>query len=173
MAVIREVMGRWHAYYAEHSRSVGGRGLVLEERGNRLGSVVFYEAKLGSITLGVIYYVAVKPRYRGQGLGKILVLSAEELMNPDLYVSTLQSSNMPSRKMFESICYKPYTWSQLEEFSSMLAEAIYRSTCSYEDDLVMIKGGISGVRLDGDSLKRARRIWDIACYKPWKRLNST
>ncbi len=166
-------MGWWHAYYAGHSRSVGGRGLVLEARGNRLGSVVFYEAKLGSTTLGVIYYVAVKPHYRGQGLGKILVLSAEELMNPDLYVSTLQSNNTPSRKMFESICYKPYTWSKLEDLSPMLAEAIYRSTCSYEDDLVMIKGSIGEVRLSRDSLKRARRIWDITCYKPWKRMNPT
>ncbi len=163
-------MGWWHAYYAEHSKSIGGRGLILEAGGYIQGSVIFYEAGLGSVTLGVIYYVSVRPQYRGSGLGKILVLSAEELMDSDLYVSTLQSRNISSRKMFESLCYRPYTWSQLEGFSTTLSEVIYRSTCSYEDDLVVVKGDLQGLRFDRKDLKRARRIWDIACYKPWKKL---
>lgn len=165
--IIEEIMGDWHAYYAKHSAAAGGEGIVAIVDGRPAGGLVYYQVDLGGAALGVIYYVAVRPEHRGGGIGKILVLSAEELMDVDLYVATLQSSNTSSRRMFSSICYREYTWDKLTAISRRLAEVIYRATCSYEDDIVMIKGSVEEVGLSRGALRKARSVWDKICYKPW------
>ena len=159
-------MGRRHGYYASSSRRIGARGLVALVDGDPAGSVVFYKVNTRT-SIGVVYYVAVDPRYRGRHIGKILVLSAEEEMNTDLYVATLVSSNKASYKMFRSLCYTPYTWEELEKVDDVVAEVIYRATCSYEDDLVMIKGVIKNGALGENDVEETLKIWDEACYKPW------
>ncbi len=166
VGIVARIMGRRHGYYASSSSRIGARGLVALVNGDPAGSVVFYRVNT-STSIGVIYYVAVDPRYRGRGIGKILVLSAEEEMNADLYVATLVSSNKASFRMFKSLCYTPYTWEELEKMGNIVAEVIYRSTCSYEDDLVMIKGVIEYSKLGEEDLRKALKIWEESCYKPW------
>jgi len=159
-------MGHWHAYYASQAKTLDGIGLVALVDGRVAGSTIGYLVN-ASPTLGVVYYVAVREEFRGLMLGKILILSLEEVLGgAQLYVATMQSRNKRSMKTFASLCYKLYKWSELEEVDEDLAEYIYRSTCSYEDDIVAVKGRLD-VKPARNALEAAMSIWEEACYKPW------
>ncbi len=165
--VIDEVMGKWHAYYASQAGALEGVGLVAIVDGRVAGSAIGYLVD-ASPPLGVVYYVAVREEFRGLMLGRILILSLEEVLDSArLYVATMQSGNKRSIRTFKSLCYKIYTWRELEEADEDLAEYIYRSTCSYEDDIVAVKGVLEGAKPSRGALEEARRIWEETCYKPW------
>ena len=150
----------------------GGLGLVLEADGVRVGSAIGYVARGRSreTTIGVVYYVYVKPTHWGLGFGKILVSSLEELLakrGATLYLASTVESNRRSQSMFESLGYKVLTWSKLEEeLDYEVVEALEMAACMYEDDIVMIKP------YDKRILSKIRRedyenLWYRICYKPW------
>ncbi len=173
LSIVRSEMGWWHEYYARASRVIGALGLVLRVNGRDAGSVIYYKVTLPSLSIGVIYYVVVKSKYRGMSYGKILVASAEELLQPvDMVVATISGGNKASIAMFESMAYRLYSWEELDSVNSGLSEVIYRVTCSYEDDIVAIKTSLDLTKLKPGSLDidESMRIWDLACYTPWRRL---
>ncbi len=175
LRMVKSVMGWWHGYYAKASRAIGARGLVLKVDGDSIGSTIYYSIKLPSLSIGVVYYVVVRREYRGRGYGKILVSSAEELMEPvDLIVATINGDNRSSISMFNSLSYKLYKWDELYEINGSLSDAIYRVTCSYEDDIVAIKTSldISEVKFNQSDMEESMKVWDTACYRPWRRLKN-
>ncbi|MDT7887530.1 MAG: GNAT family N-acetyltransferase [Desulfurococcales archaeon] len=174
LEVIRVSMGRWHYHFAKSIKDLGGVvvDLILLEK--VVGQSVVYTIKLGQHIFGVIYYIAVLPEYRGRGHGKILLVSAEEIlsdMSSEYILATISGDNKASLKLFESLDYKLYSWNQISrECGRRLAELVRMITCGYEDDIVAIKNmlqepifpGICGI--DRNS---ARRWWRSACLKPW------
>ncbi len=169
-SIIRDVMGDYHAYYAAWAARSGG-GLVARACGRPAGSVVYYRAELPEAVLGVVYYVAVRPQFRGLGLGRILVASAEEVMEgSDAYVATTTDDNIASQKLFRSLGYTVEAWEGLESrLGPAATEAIYLSTCAYEDDIVMTREEKPGAlrAITAESLEEAQRHWDNLCLRPY------
>lgn len=173
LRLVAEVMGEYHGYYAFWSREAGASGLVARVDGRVAGATVYYKAGLDGLGLGVIYYVVVKPGYRGRGLGRILVASSEELMGPvDAYVATTTSDNRSSMRMFESLGYRALRLYELEdELGVMAYDLIVYATCLYEEDLVLLKDVSRDwyERITHEHLRAAYRIWERICYEPWLR----
>lgn len=168
LKVVRKVMGWYHWYYAKAAVLNGARGLVAVSNGSRLGAAIFYEARLDSLRLGVIYYVAVKRGWQGRGIGKSLVATAENILSLGSYIATLSSDNERSARLFKGLGYEILDWESLaRRFGNVLAEAIYYATCSYEDDIVAVKGLRGLERVSYRDVEAASRIWDAICYYPW------
>jgi len=172
LRILSEWLPAYQQVYARAALENGGVGLVLEYDGLPVGSAIGYTAggRGGQVALGVIYYVYVRPRSRGRGLGKVLVASLEELlsgMGASLYVASTREDNWSSQKMFESLGYKVFNWWELEEeVGSEALEALEAAACMYEDEIVMIKP------YDRKVISKLRRsdyeeLWYKACYKPW------
>ena len=173
--IIKRVMGERHAYYAlEALRALEeSTGLVARVNGRSVGSVVAYIAR-GSgraPSLGIIYYVAVLPQYRGRGYGKVLVASAEEILESsgsEVFVSTIEASNEASINLFRSLGYATLSLEDAREVIGMRAVlGVLHAACSYEDDIIALKGDDFEAKLvtvDEDSY---RDVWWKTCYKPW------
>ena len=172
LRILSEWLPAYQQVYARAALENGGVGLVLEYNGLPVGSAIGYTAggRGGQVALGVIYYVYVRPRSRGRGLGKVLVASLEELlsgMGASLYVASTREDNWSSQRMFESLGYKVFKWWELEEeVGSEALEALEAAACMYEDEIVMIKP------YDRRVISKLRRsdyeeLWYKACYKPW------
>jgi ribosomal protein S18 acetylase RimI-like enzyme len=174
VSLVRKIMGRYHGYYAKESRRLNARGLVLFVDGHAVWSTVIYEIK-DSINIGVIYYVVVEKEFRGKGLGKILVLSAEEVLSSDkneiIFLATISRKNIASIKMFESLGYAIINLDDLYDERPILYEVIKKATCGYEDDIAALKViGTSFERallLLEEMKPYAERAWRKACYMPW------
>ncbi len=176
--VIGDVMGERDSYYALEALNTveGSVGLVLEHDGRVVGAVAAYPARGEGEAplLGVIYYVAVYPKYWGRGYGKILVASAEEILEDsvdvDLFVSTIDSSNERSISLFKSLDYRVYG---LEEASSKWGWSpvlgLLHAACSYEEDLIALKGISIDEKIGAITEDSYREVWWHACYKPWIR----
>ena len=179
--LIGNSMGWWHAYYATSCLKAGVcKVIVAKEHGNGIGVGLFYS--LESIGVGVIYYVAVDEGYRGLGIGKAIVLSIEEILSRegiDIFLATTTEENIPSIKMFRDLGYEVlYLYSFDVNHGYRISETIQKLTCSYEDDLLLVK--VENVNKVVDYLinifktSRARRIaekiWYRICYSPWRRL---
>jgi len=172
LRILSEWLPAYQQVYARAALENGGVGLVLEYNGLPVGSAIGYPAgsRGGRVALGVIYYVYVRPRSRGRGLGKVLVASLEELlsdMGASLYVASTREDNWSSQRMFESLGYKVFKWWELEEeVGSEALEALEAAACMYEDEIVMIKP------YDRRVISKLRRsdyeeLWYKTCYKPW------
>jgi len=168
--IVERVMGEYHAYYAAWAARAGG-GLVARVGGRPAGAVVYYQAGLPGATLGVVYYVAVLPEFRGLGLGRVLVASAEEAMvGSHAYVATTTDSNAASKRLFRSMGYTVESWEGLEaRLGPVAAEALRLATCAYEDDIVMVREEEPGAlhRLAPESLGAAQGYWEKLCLRPW------
>ncbi|WP_460126262.1 N-acetyltransferase family protein [Stetteria hydrogenophila] len=171
--VVGRCLGRVHAYYArEAAVGAGGFGLVAREGSRVAGAVVAYPAR-GPVCLGVIYYVAVLEGWRGRGLGRVLVASAEEALEWEgcrFTVATTSRGNEASVRLFSSLGYRVLG---VEEAAGELGweavDALLHASCSFEDDVLMVKPW------DPSTLSKLapddyRETWWRACYKPWLRL---
>ena len=169
--IVSSVMGEYHGYYAGWAAEHCGGGLVALAEGRPAGSVVYYTVETPHARIGVVYYVAVLPRYRGLGLGRILVASAEEVMRgSDVYVATTSESNVASRRLFHSMGYRVESWISLERrLGPAPREVLEMAACAYEDDVVMYKEVAPGAlsRIGAGDLRAARNAWDGVCLKPY------
>lgn len=171
--VVGEVFGWRDAYYArEGALGAGGFGLVARVDSEAVGAVVAYPAR-GPLTLGVIYYVAVLEDWRGRGLGRILVASAEELLEEagsQVFLATTYYGNEASIHLFDSMGYRVVGVARASaEIGWDAVEALLHAACSYEDDVLMVKpwdaSRLSKLRPDD-----YRETWWNSCYKPWLKL---
>ncbi|MCE4600355.1 MAG: GNAT family N-acetyltransferase [Desulfurococcales archaeon] len=172
--LLTESMGEWHSYYAvEAVRGGIAEYLLAYIDGAPRGGIVYYSIPFkrgGDLT--IIYYVVVSPRARGHDIGRILVLSVEEIAGSKAYLATIGEGNIASRRMFESIGYRIYTYDSIEEsHGHAIARKIARASCGYEDSMVAVKPGDTGLGLIADLDDDAvERVFQAICYRPWKRL---
>lgn len=122
--------------------------------------------------IGVVYYVAVRKDCEGKGLGKTLVLSAEEVLNREscrIFLASTQLSNEASRALFRSLGYEEFELDELYQRYGTSVDLLVESLCAYEDDLILVKG--SSIENVLRSLLKNRtvvkRVWRDICYKPW------
>ncbi len=174
LSAIEISMGRWHSHFARAARKLGGVTIDLYRSGELVGQSVVYRLDLGSRVLGVIYYIAILPRYRGRGYGRVLLASAEEVLSmdgADYFVATISGDNSPSIGLFQSMGYNIYSWREVSKICGYRAmETLRMETCGYEDDLIAIKsdsGEASLKEICNADGKKARRWWREACLKPW------
>ncbi len=172
-------MGEYHAYYANASRVLGAKGLIAKINGRVAGSTIFYRIE-GPLSLGVIYYVAVYPEFQGNSIGKVLVLSAEEVLGDvDVYLATIEKENVVSQRLFSSLGYILVDMNSLYLRDSSLTKALKMAACAYEDDVAALKS----VKVDvnstinmlkiKDMIRVIKKVWKKGCYKPWLRLLSS
>ncbi|MEM0472445.1 MAG: hypothetical protein DJ555_03810 [Desulfurococcaceae archaeon] len=180
LPVIEISMGRWHSYFARAVKRLGGVTIDLYRSGELVGQSVVYRLDLGSRVLGVIYYIAILPRYRGRGYGRVLLASAEEVLSMrgvDYFVATISGDNSPSIALFQSMGYSVYSWGEVSKVCGYRAmETLRMETCGYEDDLVAIKrdsGRASLEEVCSADGKKARKWWKEACLKPWLIIRGT
>ncbi len=127
----------------------------------------------GALNIGVIYYVAVPGKWRGRGICRVLVASAEEpleeLVSRFLLAMTYYG-NEASIHLFDSLGYRVVGVAQAAvEIGWDAVEALLHAACSYEDDVLMLEpwdpSALSELTPDD-----YRETWWRACYKPWLRL---
>lgn len=177
--IVYETMGWYHAYYAQTAIEAGVAQVVVAYVGQDVvGVEVYYKVSLGGITMCNHYYIAVKPEHQGKHIGKILVTSTEELCwnQVDMLTATTTEDNDSARKLFTSLQYHEYMWSQLEqEIGYENTYKFIQATCAYDDDLIHIKPTKTDIqqllsRLRQIKLETPWKIWDKICYQPWLRL---
>lgn len=171
---IEKSMSWFHSYYATSCIESGVcRALIAYDSGV-VGVGVFYVVH--EIYVGVIYYIAVSPRHRGRGVGKIVLASIEEILdseNTKIFIATTKRENIASRKMLIDLGYEEIG---MEKISKDLEEVITMMTCSYEDDLLYVKqNGIDvqkflTILTKANATRAIEDIWRKICYAPWVRL---
>jgi GNAT superfamily N-acetyltransferase len=173
--LIEKSLSWFHAYYAYTCIKIGKcKAVICRDRDIVKGVGVFYIADTKPISIGIIYYVAVEQRFRGQGIGKIIVASIEELMDiygVKLYIATTRLDNIPSRKMLEDLDYREIL---LESINGKLRDAIEKLTCAYEDDVLYVKSSKNKQNFSIETIlgnkinyRIINDIWNILCYRPW------
>lgn len=175
--LVEEAMGPWQAHYAVSCFSQGYcRGLMAMSE-VPLGVSLFYSVDLEpGYSVGVIYYIVVKREFRGQGIGRVLVLSAEHILESEgarVIVATARADNLPSRRMFRSLGYDEIP---LDSIEGRCGELFTKLTCSYEDDVAFVKS--AGIDLSGlistfgsrVNAEKIERLWYSLCYRPWRQM---
>lgn len=173
--LVEEGMGAWQSHYAMACFNQGYcRGLIALS-GVPLGVSLFYSISLEpGYSVGVIYYIVVKREYRGQGIGRVLVLSTEHLLEGEgsqVIVATTRADNHPSRKLFSSLGYDEVPLYSIED---KYGELFTKLTCSYEDDVAFVKS--AGIELSDlmsafntrANTEKIERLWYSLCYRPWR-----
>lgn len=147
-----------------------GVGLVAAVNHRIAGSAIGYVAGFEPPKIGVIYYVYVKREHRGRGLGKVLVASLEELlenMGAEILIASTRGHNIASRRLFNSMGYSELTWENVEELlGGEKARALEMASCSYEDDIIMVKPYVKLLNIELD-VGNYEDLWFNICYKPW------
>lgn len=173
--LVEEGMGAWQAHYAMACFNQGYcRGLVALS-GVPLGVSLFYSTRLEpGYSVGVIYYIVVRREYRGQGIGRVLVLSTEHLLESEgskVIVATTRADNYSSRRLFSSLGYNEIPLRSIED---KCGELFTKLTCSYEDDVAFVKS--AGMDLSDlistfntkVNIEKIERLWYSICYRPWR-----
>ncbi len=170
LKVIEDRLGQIHAYYAKQLVSAGlGEYLCAILNNLVVGSIFFYKLVDG---LGVVYYVAVRRDFEGSGIGKMLVLSAEEVLSDigcGAYLASTKVSNNASRTMFKSLGYEEFELNDVYRLYGSETDLLIKGLCAYEDDVVLIKGLDLGdvIRILRKNRRDVNGFWRKACYKPW------
>lgn len=172
--VLESTLSWFHSYYATSCIDVGICRSVVVHNGEDIAVGVFYS--VDPISAGVIYYVGVLPRYRGRGVGKIVVASIEEILSlrrASVFLATTRSNNIASRKMLKDLGYLEIDLDVIDEGAR---EAVVMLSCGYEDDLLYVK--VSEVTVEEffsklteeQNLGTIETIWRNVCYTPWRRI---
>ena len=172
--VLENTMSWFHSYYALACVDSGICSAAVARKGGIAGVGVFY--RIPRTDVGVVYYVAVLPGYRGRGVGKAIIASIEEILESSgvgVFMATTRRDNAASRRMLSDLGYLEI---ELESLDRSLEEVVTMATCGYEDDLLYIKPGGRDVRSVLRSLATPpvagviEDIWRKICYSPWRRL---
>lgn len=180
LPVIRGVLGRVHSVYASSLDPGYSYRLDLFLGDVLVGQAVVYYMRGGRGGLGVVYYVAIEEGFRGRGLGKILVASAEEVFESeglDYSIATIRGDNTASLRLFTSLDYEIVGWDRLERVCGEdIGERLLRVSCGYDDDYVALKSlidrgrGLEGLCrvVGGLDEEIIERHWYRTCYMPWR-----
>lgn len=173
-------MGWWHGYYAKACfRANVCKCISLNIAGRCVGVGLYYVLNTRPM-IGVVYYIVIAPRFRGQGLGKVLLASIEHLMEEEgaeLSIATSALDNENAIRLFKSMGYAVLEWDELvQRVGYDVYELLLRATCGYEDEVVMIKSfkrdqfdkTLSDL-INNRNIRTANRVWYIVCYEPWRR----
>lgn len=166
-------MGEYHQHFALACMDEGVCSALLASLdGEPVGVGIVYGIGEEEIDVGVIYYVVVREGFRGLGLGKILVASAEEVLSSRgarALIATTRRDNSASRRLFASLGYSEYL---IEALDWRARELVERAACAYEDDYLCVKGA-SSISALVESLERnlssVENVWRRICYYPWLR----
>lgn len=172
--VLEIAMSWFHSYYATSCIDMDVCRVAVAYDSGVAGIGVFYT--IPKLSIGVVYYIAVLPEYRGRGIGKALLASIEEILSYDdieVFIATTRRENTASRRMLIDLGYIEV---DLENIDRALEETITMMTCGYEDDLLYVK--LSRIDLNrffdivsrASSIKIIEDIWRKICYNPWRRL---
>jgi len=176
--LVSSAMSWLHGYYARFCLESGVcNAVVVKERGEVVGSGLYFKVLIEPEPLGVVYYVVVRDVFRGFGYGKVLVSSIEELLSWEgvkYFIATARKTNKPSISMLRSLGYVVMEFTELND----LIEVIRYVTCGYDDDVLMIKGElVKDIESIISYLMRLRRnidvvrdVWRRMCYNPWVNL---
>ncbi|PUA31639.1 MAG: hypothetical protein B7O98_09070 [Zestosphaera tikiterensis] len=179
--LVSSAMSWFHGYYARSCLESGVcNATIVKERGEVVGSGLYFKVLIEPEPLGVVYYVVVKDAFRGLGYGKVLVSSIEELLSWEgvkYFIATARKTNKPSINMFKSLGYVVIELTELND----LIEVIRYVACSYDDDVLMIKGESIKEVKDVEPAVRylmklrhnrnvVRDVWERICHKPWVNL---
>ncbi len=142
--LIRDIFPSWHAYYAEkaiHNHKI----LVAKVNDEIVGFIQFKIVDL-RVKVGHIYYMGVKPEYRGRGIGKALVMRAEEYMRSEVecFIASTQEDNIPVLRLFRKLGYSCTTWRDaykiLKKLGADLEDEYDLMWRIYDyDDIVLLK----------------------------------
>ncbi|WFO75889.1 GNAT family N-acetyltransferase [Desulfurococcaceae archaeon MEX13E-LK6-19] len=175
--IIESTMGPLHAYYAvECIKTRICRSIIVLHDNKPVATGVYYTVPIDTKTLTIIYYIAVEKEHQKQNIGKITVLSIEELtaQNTIAYMASTTIENKASIKMFKDLGYTVLILDDLyRRYNDMTINLLTKITCSHEDDVYLIKTiKPYTIRQILDSIKpgTAHRIWRQICYKPWVKL---
>ena len=171
LKIVGRSMGWWHRYYAEAAVRRGvATCLVLVDDGRAVGTAIVYIVD-AVLRVGVIYYVAVDPSKRGCGYGKILLASAEEVLEERgcrVFVATTTEDNDAALRLFRSMGYEAIHLDELGRICPECLDNVLRATCGYEDDVLLYKGCSLRELLKVFRRCRAcRDVWYEICYLPW------
>lgn len=168
--IVSELLGKYHGYYAAYSLETGiALAALLEDCGDIRGVEVFYETSIGVTKLCVHYYIVVRRAFQGRGYGKILVASVEEYCGSSkFFIATTTSDNIRSIRLFESLGYKRYTFEDIEELiGEDEAYELVKATCSFEDDIFLVKPELKSSSIKGEA---SNNTWRRICLEPWLKL---
>lgn len=175
--VIRDSMEHYHISYVNSCIDLGFcRGLVATLDNEVVGVGVYYVVNSSPNKVGVIYYVAVKAKYRGLGLGKVLVSSIEELMLSEhvkISLATTRADNNVIKSVLSKLGYTEIFINSLNSLSNI----IKKLTCGYDDDLLFIKFLDEVLREATPSILMfletrsnsdlINNLWRFMCYEVW------
>ncbi len=175
--IIESTMGPLHAYYAvECMKTKICRSIIVLHDDKPVATGVYYTVPIDTKILTIIYYIAVEKNYQKQNIGKITVLSIEELTNQNAvaYIASTTIENKASIKMFKNLGYTVLTLDELyKRYNEKTINLLTKITCSHEDDVYLIKTIMPyTIRQILSNIKpgTAHRIWHQICYKPWVKL---
>ncbi len=184
LKVLEDAMGWWHSYYAKACLDAGVCKCVSLEVDEIRTGVGLYYTLATYPPLGVIYYIAIVPKYRGRSLGRVLIASIEQLLEDEgaqIYLATTTLDNEIALQLFTSMGYTVLKWREIWEWMGYdLYDLLVRATCGYEDDVVMLKclscrsiDAVLKKLINRHSMRAAENVWYRICYEPWRRMRST
>ena len=84
------------------NRETGGMALVATLEEKIVGAVILNDTGMGGyIPENILVYIATDPNYRGQGIGKKLMLEAIDSVNGDIALHV--EPDNPAKKLYESL----------------------------------------------------------------------
>ncbi len=141
--IIREVFDSYNQLCAIEGLSFT-KVFIAEDRGGVLGFVETYVTWIAGHKCGVIYYIGVRPRAQGRGIGRGLVKHVEEYMKKlgvNFVLASTVMTNRRSRCFFNKMGYYEYSTKELEGLLGRraLSVIIRRLYITKDDDVILIK----------------------------------
>jgi len=137
--LISSSLSEFDSYYA--LKNLKNSQLILEYiNGEPIG---FTELKQWG-KIGIIFYLGVLPKFRGRGIGKKLILRAENVFREkglEFSLASTRSWNKPAMKMFESLGYKFFNIDNVSDKIVYILNA-------YDDNTVVCKELVKGVECE-------------------------
>ena len=172
-AIIREVMGEWHAYYAEAAMKTSvAKSIAAKINDSLAGVLVYYKVDSLRGPLIIIYYIVTKNIVRRRGIGSILLNSIEDREKPVAQLATISRGNKASISFFRAEGFEVLSYNDIaRRYGRELLRKITRLACGYEDEYAVVKPPYKGwLTISSIEWRLINNIFNEICYKPWKAL---